>query len=57
MPHVALLVMADTRADLLQKAWAEAPHGNLSASAQAKAWALREVWQDLLDLGGDRLAK
>jgi hypothetical protein len=38
--------MAESLQDLLQKAWRGGRKGNLSALEEARAWALREVWQD-----------
>ena len=37
--------MAESQQDLLRRAWTEGRDGNLSAMAEAKAWALREVWR------------
>ena len=37
--------MAAHHQELLKKAWADGKKGSLSALAQAKAWALREVWR------------
>ena len=39
--------MADGRKQsLLKEAWTSGPQGKLSAFAEAKAWALREVWRE-----------
>ena len=38
--------MADTQQATLETAWLSARQGCLNAREQAKAWALREVWQD-----------
>ena len=38
--------MAESLQDLLRKAWRGGREGNLSALEEARAWALREVWQD-----------
>ena len=38
--------MAESLQDLLQKAWRGGREGYLSALEEARAWALREVWQD-----------
>jgi hypothetical protein len=37
--------MAEERQTLLREAWAGGKKGSLSALAEAKAWALREVWR------------
>jgi hypothetical protein len=37
--------MAAHHQELLKKTWTEGKKGSLSALAQAKAWALREVWR------------
>ena len=38
--------MATPRQELLKEAWLGGAEGHLSALTQARAWALREVWQD-----------
>ena len=38
--------MAESLQDLLHKAWRGGREGYLSALEEARAWALREVWQD-----------
>ena len=38
--------MSESRQELLRKTWLGGRQGNLSPMMQAKAWALREVWQD-----------
>ena len=37
---------AESRQDLLRQAWHGGRAGTLSASAQARAWAIREEWRD-----------
>ena len=38
--------MGETRQELLRKSWLGGRQGNLSPMMEAKAWALREVWND-----------
>ena len=38
--------MGDSKQELLRKAWLGGRQGNLSPMMEAKAWALREIWND-----------
>ena len=38
---------AESRQDLLRQAWHGGRAGTLSASAQARVWAIREEWRDV----------
>ena len=38
--------MGESRQELLSKVWLGGRQGNLSPMMEAKAWALREIWND-----------